>query len=63
MAVDLRCPHCEDNLGKDVENAIDASCGTCGHSFFNPHGYVYDQKHYEELKKKYPRKEIPQPDN
>lgn len=30
MAVDLRCPECRDNLGKDVENHILAHCGVCG---------------------------------
>lgn len=38
MAVDLRCPNCEDNLGKDKENPIVANCGTCGHTFYNPYG-------------------------
>jgi len=30
MATDLRCPNCEDNLGKDTENDALAYCGTCG---------------------------------
>jgi len=30
MAVDLRCPNCQDNLGKDVENPKEAWCGNCG---------------------------------
>lgn len=63
MAVDLRCPNCEDNLGKDVENTVDAWCGNCGTGFFNPRGYVYDQEHYDKLKKKYPGKKIPKPDS
>ncbi len=63
MAVDLRCPHCEDNLGKDIENTVDAGCGTCGNDFFNPSGYIQDQKHLEEVKQKYPGKKLPKPDN
>lgn len=38
MAVDLRCPNCEDNLGKDVENDLVAWCGTCGTRFYNERG-------------------------
>jgi len=38
MAVDLRCPECQDNLGKDVENDKVAYCGTCGHKFYNERG-------------------------
>lgn len=38
MAVDLRCPNCQDNLGKDVENDIVAFCGTCGTKFYNERG-------------------------
>ncbi len=38
MAVDLRCPNCEDNLGKDVENSMVAFCGTCGETFYNERG-------------------------
>ena len=38
MAVDLRCPNCEDNLGKDTENPKHAFCGTCGTSFYNEYG-------------------------
>ncbi len=30
MACDLRCPNCEDNLGKDTQNSALASCGNCG---------------------------------
>lgn len=63
MAVDLRCPHCEDNLGKDTENTVDACCGTCGTTFFNPRGYIYDKEHYEQVKRKYPGKKLPKPDN
>lgn len=63
MATDLRCPNCEDNLGKDKENTVDAGCGTCGHEFFNPYGYIEDRKHYEEVKKKYPNKKLPKPDS
>lgn len=30
MAVDLICPNCGDNLGKDTENSFFAYCGNCG---------------------------------
>jgi predicted amidophosphoribosyltransferase len=63
MSTDLRCPNCQDNLGKDKENFVDSYCGTCGESFYNPYGYIVDQKHYEEVKKKYPNKKLPKPDN
>jgi ribosomal protein S27E len=50
MAVDLRCPNCEDNLGKDTENSALASCGTCGEqNIFNPRGDKDDLTE-EELK-------------
>ena len=62
MATDLRCPNCSDNIGKDKENSVDAHCGTCGESFYNPYGYTYDQKHYEMCRKKYPGRKIPLPD-
>ncbi len=42
MAVDLRCPNCGDNLGKDVENPPKAYCGNCGCSFPNRRGYTDD---------------------
>ena len=29
MAVDLRCPNCADNLGKDTENSNPAYCDAC----------------------------------
>jgi hypothetical protein len=39
MACDLRCPNCDDNLGKDKENSALASCGNCGEkNIFNPYG-------------------------
>lgn len=38
MAVDLRCPNCEDNLGKDKENPVVAWCSTCGTKVFNDAG-------------------------
>ena len=39
MAVDLRCPNCEDNLGKDTENSILAYCGNCGErNIYNERG-------------------------
>lgn len=59
MATDLRCPECYATLGKDTENPADAFCGDCGTSFFNSYGYVSDQKHYDEVKKKYPKAKIP----
>jgi len=40
MAVDLRCPNCSDNLGKDVENPKVAYCDNCGQdNIKNPRGY------------------------
>lgn len=43
MATDLRCPNCEDNLGKDKENSALASCGTCGEQhIYNPYGDMDD---------------------
>lgn len=62
MATDLKCPNCSDNLGKDKENSVDAYCDTCGTEFFNSYGYIDDEKHYEEVKKKYPSKKIPKPE-
>lgn len=39
MAVDLICPNCEDNLGKDTENSNPAYCGNCGtDNIDNPRG-------------------------
>jgi len=39
MACDLRCPNCEDNLGKDTENDALASCGNCGEeNIYNERG-------------------------
>lgn len=39
MAVDLNCPNCGDNLGKDVENDFWAYCGRCGKSnIYNERG-------------------------
>ena len=38
MAVDLRCPNCEDNLGKDIENNKAAHCGNCDTMFYNSRG-------------------------
>ena len=44
MAVDLICPNCEDNLGKDVENPIIAYCGNCGEDdIYNERGYDVDE--------------------
>jgi hypothetical protein len=42
MAVDLRCPNCQDNLGKDIENSKVAWCGTCGTKVYNERGYTDD---------------------
>jgi hypothetical protein len=50
MSVDLRCPNCEDNLGKDVENSVIAFCGTCGEEFYNERGDTDDLTEYEEEK-------------
>lgn len=63
MATDLRCPNCSENLGKDKENQVDASCGTCGSEFYNSYGYIEDEQHYQECKNKYPKKKLPKPDN
>lgn len=38
MAVDLRCPNCQDNLGKDKEERMVAYCGNCGTKFYNARG-------------------------
>jgi hypothetical protein len=44
MSVDLRCPQCHDNLGKDREEERWAGCGTCGEVFFNSEGhYPYEE--------------------
>jgi DNA-directed RNA polymerase subunit RPC12/RpoP len=49
MACDLRCPNCEDNLGKDTENSALASCGNCGErNIFNERGDT-DDLNEEEL--------------
>ncbi|MBP7845846.1 MAG: hypothetical protein KA007_00210 [Candidatus Pacebacteria bacterium] len=49
MACDLRCPNCEDNLGKDTENSALASCGNCGETnIFNERGDT-DDLNEEEL--------------
>jgi hypothetical protein len=63
MATDLRCPECQDNLGKDKENPVDAHCGTCDHSFFNQYGYIDDNAHYVAVQKKYQKRKLPKPDN
>jgi len=43
MATDLRCPNCDDNLGKDKENDALAHCGTCGEdNIYNPYGDTDD---------------------
>jgi len=49
MAVDLRCPNCYDNLGKDVENPKLAYCGNCGEdNIYNERGYDPEEKFEEE---------------
>ena len=43
MATDLRCPNCQDNLGKDKENDALAYCGTCGEdNIYNEYGDTDD---------------------
>ena len=43
MACDLRCPNCEDNLGKDTENSALACGGICGErNIFNERGETDD---------------------
>ena len=59
MSVPLRCPNCYDNLGKDKENAMDATCSNCGASFFNDGGYIVDEAHYKKIKEKYPKRKLP----
>jgi len=47
-AVDLRCPNCGENLGKDTENSKLAYCGTCGEdNIKNPRGYEVDKDGFE----------------
>lgn len=44
IMADLRCPNCQDNLGKDRENPRDAYCGYCDTSgIINPRGYTDDE--------------------
>ena len=51
MATDLRCPNCEDNLGKDKENDALAYCGTCGESdIYNEYGYTDDMTEESETR-------------
>jgi hypothetical protein len=58
MACDLRCPNCQDNLGKDKENSVLASCGNCGEqNIYNEYGYDDELTEKEmELYKKLKRK-------
>ena len=56
MGQDLRCPHCEDNLGKASEYPVDVQCGTCNTEFFNDSGYIESEQHLKEVKAKYPEK-------
>jgi len=49
MACDVRCPNCEDNLGKDKENPALTYCGNCGEdNIYNEYGYT-DELDDEEL--------------
>ena len=49
MAVDLYCPNCGENLGKDKENPKVTGCGTCGEDDIkNPYGYKTDENGREE---------------
>ena len=50
MAVDLRCPNCGDNLGKDKECSQPAWCGTCGSYVYNEAGDRYPEEESEEEK-------------
>lgn len=51
MACDLRCPNCEDNLGKDTENDALAYCGNCGEeNIYNERGDT-DNLSAEDLEK------------
>lgn len=58
MAVDLRCPNCDDNLGKDVENDALAYCGNCGESdIYNERGDTsnmipHDVKKFNTMKRR-----------
>jgi hypothetical protein len=39
MAMDLYCPNCGENLGKDTKNANPAYCSICGEDeIYNPRG-------------------------
>ena len=50
MAVDLRCPNCEDNLGKDTENPRIAYCGNCGEDdIYNSRGYTDEDEQLYKL--------------
>jgi len=42
MAVDLRCPDCGDNFGKDKENPTIVYC-ECGYKIHNPAGHDDDE--------------------
>ena len=62
MSVSLRCPNCEDNLGKNTENSMVAWCGTCGTQFYNEAGDKEDlskeDKKWLKANKPKPRKYI-----
>ncbi len=61
MAVDLRCPNCEDNLGKDTENDALAYCGNCGEdNIYNERGdtenlTLAELSKFKAMKRKYNR--------
>ena len=42
MSVDLRCPCCGDNFGKDKENPTHLRC-ECGEEIYNEEGYDDDE--------------------
>ncbi len=59
MGQDLKCPHCEDNLGKASEYPVDVKCEICGTEFFNSLGYIESEQHLREVKDKYPFQNLP----
>ena len=62
MSVTLRCPNCEEDLGKTIENPVDSGCGNCGNTFYNADGYIEDNEHLAYVKDMYPGKKLPKPD-
>lgn len=44
MAVNLYCPNCGENLGKDTEAPRKACCDRCGEeNIHNPRGYTEEE--------------------